>query len=547
MERSLGHRAPLLWLLMPFACGIALGRVWAPSPVALGVAAALGILAGLAGARRDSRAGFVVWACGVCVSVCSAGIAWLGVHNSWIPEWQYLPPREATLDLSIARTFPQPEGRDEVSGLATVVSAAGTASEIAGHRLCFSARPGEGVPVRRGSTVRVKGVLESIPREPEPGGFDEYLVNAGAQFRLGRGRALEELSPPGPIKRLAGAVAGRMERALSSGLGDQPHLKGIYLAMLLGRKAELGPVQEAVFLQSGTLHLFAISGLHIGAMALALHGALMLARVPRRAAAIAQLLMLWIYVEATGAPPSAVRAWAMIAFLRAGQEFRWPGNAVSAITASAIAVLLADPHQLFGASFQMSYAVVASLLLIGIPLSDRVDTGFKPFSSLPEPTWQWWRILYRWAMRDILKTVAICFAATLVSMPMAVGVFGWFTPGSFFANLLVVPMALLVVPAGFCAICTGLAGIPWLPELFNHAGALVLAIMEWILETVVRVPGIATPAEYRTDWAGPALVVALLVFLLLGYERKWRGAIRPWMPAALVVVGMALAIRLVAE
>jgi competence protein ComEC len=73
------------------------------------------------------------------------------------------------------------------------------------------------------------------------------------------------------------------------------------------------------------------------------------------------LLLLWIYVQATGAPPSAVRAWIMIAFLRAGQELKWPGNAISAIAASALVVLLIDPFQFFGASFQMSYAVVASL------------------------------------------------------------------------------------------------------------------------------------------------------------------------------------------
>lgn len=543
MERSLGHRAPLLWLLLPFIGGLAMGRAWSPPIAVLAGAAAVALVIGVAGALRPSRIGSVLWAGGLCIAVAIAGVAWIVLHNAWIGAWQYLPPREAVLELRIERLFPQPEGHESVSGLATAVTGEGTAAEIGGRRVYFSAQAAPGVAVRRGATLRVKGVIESVPREPERGGFDEYLVNAGVQFKLRRARALEEIAPPGIVDRFAEGVAARMETALSAGLGDKPHLRSIYLAMLLGRKAELGDEQEEIFLKSGTLHLFAISGLHIGAMALALHGALLLARMPRRVAVVMELLVLWIYVQATGAPPSAVRAWIMIAFLRAAQELRWPGNAISAIAASALVVLLLDPFQLFGASFQMSYAVVASLLLLGIPLSDRVDAWFKPFRFLPEPAWRWWQKRTAWLGRSILQGAAICFAATLISMPMTVAVFGWFTPGAFFANLLVVPMAVAVVSAGFCATCTGLLGIPWLPVLFNHAGALVIATMEWMLSKVVEVPGIARQAEFRADWMGGALIVAILAMLLAGYEGRWRGAIRVWVPAGVVVAALALSMR----
>lgn len=546
MERSLGHRAPLIWLLFPFMGGLALGRVWEPPLAMTATIAALALAVAWTGTRRDSRSGFWLWAAGVGGAVGAAGVVWIGIHNSWIPEWRYLPAREAVLVLRIERAFLQSEGRTTVSGLARVVEGEGTAEEIAGRRIYFSAQPAAGAPLRRGATVRVKGVLESVAHEPERGGFDEYLVNAGAQFRLGRGRALEEVTPPGAMHRFAAAVAVRMKGALSEGLEDHAHLRAVYLAMVLGTKVELSEEQEGIFLRSGTLHLFSISGLNIGAMALAFHGAMLLMRVPRRVAVVVQLLALWIFVQATGAAPSAVRAWLMIAFFRSAQELKWPGNAVSAIAASAVVVLLLDPFQLFGSSFQMSYGVVAALLLLGAPLSDRVDTWFKPYASLPEPAWTCRQRMWAWAGREVLQTVMICYAATVVSMPMAVDVFGWFTPGSFFANLLVVPLAVLVVAAGFCGSCVGAVGIPWLPSIFNHAGALVLAVMEWMLEMVVKMPGIAFPAEFRTEWLGGALIVALLGLLLAGYANQWRGPFRVWLPLAFVAAGMALAVRLTA-
>jgi len=548
MERSLGHRAPLLWILFPFIGGLAVGRAWEGGPATLAIAGAVafGLVVGIFGAVRDTRAGAFLWATGVCLSIAAAGVVWIEFNKALIPEWQHLPPREAVLVLRIERTFPQPEGREAVSGLAHVVKGEGTAAEITGRRVYFSARPAPGAEVRRGAVVRMKGVLESVPHPPADGEFDTYLANAGVGFRFGRGRALEEIAPPGIFQRFAAGVAKRMETSLSAGLDDHSHLRNVYLAMLLGRKAELGEEQEAIFLKSGTLHLFAISGLHIGAMALALNGALLLVRVPRRVAVIVELLVLWTYVQATGAPPSAVRAWTMIAFVLAARELKWPGNAISAIAASALLVLLLDPFQLFGASFQMSYAVVASLLLFGIPLADRIDAWFKPFKWLPEAMWHWWHHEYEKRARWVLKIVAICFAATIVSMPMAVEVFGWFTPGSFFANLVVVPMAFLVVAAGFCATCAGMIGIPGAPVFFNHAAALVIAVIEWLLSTVVRVPGIAHTAEFRADWIGGALIAALLALLVAGYAGWWRGWVRIWVPPAFLALALSLSIRFTA-
>jgi hypothetical protein len=87
-------------------------------------------------------------------------------------------------------------------------------------------------------------------------------------------------------------------------------------------------------------------------------------------------------------------------------------------------------------------------------------------------------------------------------------------------------------------------GIPWLPELFNHAGALVIATMEWLLETVVSVPGIAHEAEFRGECVGGAVVVALLAILFTGYAGQWRGAVRVWMAAAFLVATMAVTMRL---
>jgi len=69
--------------------------------------------------------------------------------------------------------------------------------------------------------------------------------------------------------------------------------------MMLGQKHELSDEQDAQFMQSGTMHLFAINGLHIGVVAMALHALLAVARVPTgRGGRHARVL--WLDVDTTG-------------------------------------------------------------------------------------------------------------------------------------------------------------------------------------------------------------------------------------------------------
>src|SRR5690606_40928374 len=113
------------------------------------------------------------------------------------------------------------------------------------------------------------------------------------------------------------------------------------------------------------MHLFAISGLHIGVIAAGIHAFLSLLRVPRLPKLVTGLTLLWLYVQITGGTPSAVRAFSMVALFQLTLQLRLPGNPVSAVATAALLVLMVDPLQLFSASFQMSYGIVASLLLYG--------------------------------------------------------------------------------------------------------------------------------------------------------------------------------------
>ena len=214
----------------------------------------------------------------------------------------------------------------------------------------------------------------------------------------------------------------------------KPALTAIYRAMMLGFKKELTDEQDSLFIHSGTMHLFAINGLHIGVVALALHSLLGLARCPRALAALIVLAILWLDVDTTGASPSAVRAFLLIACFELGFLLRLPGNPVSALSVAALLVLIIDPMTLFSASFQMSYGVVLAILCFGLPLGERLRAAWKPFSSIPEITWTWKHRAVARGLEWLSSAVAIGLAAALVSAISGIEFFQTFAPGAFVAN-----------------------------------------------------------------------------------------------------------------
>jgi len=526
--RSLGHRAPLLWLAIPFAGGLALGHAGLALPIAGALSmAGLGLVAAaIAAGRRPA-----LWAATLGLALLGAGEAYYQLRRPLLPAWQTLPPREARLTVRIDRTF-APTDPQRASGLATVTGTARHLRELIGQRLYFSVRlqPGEPRPLRT-AELTVLGVLAALPGTPEPGSFDAYLDAAGINFRLTRGQVEATVRPATTYQKFCARMHARCKRVLGLGIAaDHPTLAGLLRAMMLGETGELSEDQKALFMQSGTMHLFAISGLNIGVIALALQAGLLLLRLPAAVRLPLSLALLWLFVDITGASASAVRAFLMAAFLQVAQALRQPANPLAALAGSAWAVLLLDPHQLFGAGFQMSYGIVAALLLLGLPLSEAWQSRWQLFALLPRAAWTRRHRLIAGAWQSLSTALAIGLATTLVSMVSGVTFFQLLTPGSLVANLVLVPAAMVVTLAGFASLAVGLAGIDALAVLCNHAAALLLLGIEHGVRLGVQIPGAHLPAAFRVPWLGPVTLLVLLGAIGYGYARRWSAAPGGWWP-----------------
>ena len=138
--------------------------------------------------------------------------------------------------------------------------------------------------------------------------------------------------------------------------------QGFVCAFLFGEKRFMTERQELLYRNIGTMHIFAVSGLHIGIAFFVLHHFLKSFLFRKKFYLPLTLLMLFCYVTLVGFPPSACRAYLMVLFWQISNMLCRKSNSFSVVGWTAFLLLLLDHSLLYSVGFQLSFTVVLSIL-----------------------------------------------------------------------------------------------------------------------------------------------------------------------------------------
>jgi len=147
-------------------------------------------------------------------------------------------------------------------------------------------------------------------------------------------------------------------------------------AMVLGEESFLRNATRTEYQRSGTYHVLVVSGMNLSILAVAIFWALRQARVDPAVAAIATVVVSFAYAFVVGVGPPVWRAALMLATYLGARLLYRERNMMNAIGAAALGVLIADPHALFGASFQLTFLAVFIIAGIGVPVLERTTLPY---------------------------------------------------------------------------------------------------------------------------------------------------------------------------
>ncbi len=381
-----------------------------------------------------------------------------------------------------------------------------------------------------GQSVEISGVITRPPPPLAEGLFDDrdYLQTRGIFYQLKTASTNDWRLGKLPLKNppLTDRFLNWSKRTLSLGLPAEDEPLRLLWAMTLGwRTAFTGDIGDP-FLRAGTMHLFAIDGLRIALISGMLVALLRVLQVSRAWCGIVAIPAIWFYTAATGWESSAIRASVMMTIVLGGWGFKRPGDLLNGLAAAAFIILLAEPCQLFEASFQLSFSV---MIVIGLLLprmnkiSDRllIHDVFVPKELIPRRR----RITFS-VLRVFSRYFSVSLAAWLGSIPLSALYFHLFSPISPLANLIAVPLGTLALMDNFGALICG-TWFPWATELFNHSAWFFMSAMTDVSEWFTKIPGsyFYVPAP---SWISIGIYYAVLVVILSGWlktrRRKISGA-----------------------
>ncbi len=397
-----------------------------------------------------------------------------------------------------------------------------------------AARKAADNPVGYGDVVEMAASVRAVPVPGNPGVFDyrTYLARKGI---VGIGR----LAAEGGIDRIGEArgfpglrhvfnLKRRILKAVEARLPGPT--VGIVKCLALGDRYALTEEQMRAFRETGLVHFLAISGLHVGLLAAFCWGVLAACGVGHRASAGVVLAVVLVYALLTGCRPSVQRAAIMCGVICGGFVFARRPNLTHSLALALIVILLHEPAELYVAGLQLSFAAVAGIWLFSAPL-ERSLFGLRDELDLlqaPEER-SWFRHPVRWIVQ---KTLAVCLAAWLTTLPLTIQYFHTF-------NLITPLASMLMLPFVGIVVVFGLSGAMLAPVLGGYVQPLLTTahsgawVMDRLAGVLAGVPGVLLRLPPPgLMWVAFSYVVFAMIALRARLRLSpGRVAILLWLPA----------------
>lgn len=334
--------------------------------------------------------------------------------------------------------------------------------------------PGKDIGLPPGE-YRIRGRLR-LPSAPDnPGQFDarDYNLKLGLVAELWATSVEcvreDRWSLPAALVGTAERCRTWVMEALSVDLADRPSERTIILAMALGAIEAGSKDLEKPFRESGTLHIFAVSGLHVAIVG-AIFWGLLRPFGMRRSVMVAVLIpLLFGYAFITGLRPSAVRAALMAAVLLAGMGLNRRTDLLNSLGAAALLLLTSDTQQVFAPGFQLSFGVIAAIAVFVNCFTAPLRPWIDPDPFLPKPLLTNAQKSLWSGRRWFAGLFTVSAAATLGSLPLLFGHFHLVTPVSLLANAVLVPLSFLVLGTAILTLLCGALHVTILQIAFSNA------------------------------------------------------------------------------
>lgn len=303
-----------------------------------------------------------------------------------------------------------------------------------------------------------------------------------------------------PIKQFAYAIKERIEKSINRLMPDTEG--AILKAILLGERRDIDENINDDFVKTGTVHILAISGLHVGLLASIFILLFKLLRLPFKLWALILTFLLIIYCTMADNRPPVTRATIIILIFLFGRVLKKQQDLLNSLSFAALAILFLNPQDLFDIGFQLSFLTVGSIIYF----TPKLETDLIPPTRCKMVKIRFY----------LIRTVLVSFSAWLGSAPLVARYFNIFSPVTVLANLFVVPWMFFVLATSLTFILFSFFSYT-LGLIFSEASSLSIAILLKIVSIFSNIP-FSYLFVKSPSWI---FIIGFYIFLFLLFNRKY--------------------------
>lgn len=364
----------------------------------------------------------------------------------------------------------------------------------------------DGQLFRHGDQLLVAAQIQQVKNAGNPGEFDAeafYRSRRIEGFIFTSSFAIEKT---GHCSSLSTLLTDWREY-LSTKMEE--HLDGTFLAiakaLILGDKSDLDDETMRVFSTTGSMHVLAVSGLHIGLILLMLQRVLQVFSrwITKRQSILIAIALIWVYGGITGASPAVMRAVVMFSILSGSQLLGRQYQGLNGLGLSLFLLLSWDPWMLFDLGFQLSYLAMLGIFLL-----------YKPIVNSWIPAHKWIRMGW--------EGTAVGCAATVLTTPVILLWFYQFPNYFALANLGVMLFGFLVLITGMLFLAS-----VWVPFVVKVSAVVfafaVIGLVAWV-SWVDSLPGAVSGGFHLNSWeliTAYVIIGGWILHLNLRKGKRW--------------------------
>ena len=490
-------RVPALRVALPFSLGIIAHGAWHswwPVLLLIGLSVVGYLLIAWAGRSPEQR---LRWRHYFIIPLAVAAMA-LGWMAALIHCPAHMQPQQMQNRLVIGRIVEL-----EHTDFSTRMTVMLLDKDVRGNKVLVSTR-GCNYALRAGDVITWQLALREVGNMGNPDEMDyaAHLIHVKG-IRYQQHLPISKIHKAGHKASLSTRLAGTRRQLASLVFNSLLSVRAQHLvaALLLGESGLIDPVTRQDFSSAGIAHVLALSGLHIGIIALIIWWLLFPLDYLRLKWLRLMITLAFIVLFAlfTGLSPSVMRSAVMTAVAFIAVVIHRRSSPLNSLCVAALAILLFAPFSLYSVGFQLSFTTVAAVLLFH-DLPSECRTGIRLVDSLA-------------------ATAFTSLVAMMATIGLVAHYFHTVSVASVITNLLVLPVLPFFMILGALFLLVSAGGMRW--ALLDRVIDTVSGYIHGTATMVNSIPLLHTSGVYVSTVALIAYFVIIILLVLWLVERRY--------------------------